>query len=145
MSKFKFNWGHGIALFITFFVLTLVMVVIESRKVDHSLVYDDYYAHDIAFEKEYHEREAGMSSNVTVTYRPAEKSVQLLFDQEDVTGKVHFYRPSNKALDFEKRIEVDGEKVMNVATNELMPGKWRVKINWEAKGQKFYKEKIIFL
>ena len=145
MSTFKFHWGHGLTLFITCFILTLVFVVIQSRKVDHSLVYDDYYAHDIAFEKEYHERAAGLQSGVTVTYRPIDKEVKFLFDQHKINGKVHFYRPSDQTLDFEKSIEVDEDKIMTVVTGDLMPGKWRVKINWEAEGQKYYKEKIIFL
>ena len=49
----KINWGTGIAIFFSVFVLSLVYQVYRSTQYDHSLVSDQYYADDLRYQEHY--------------------------------------------------------------------------------------------
>ena len=48
-----FHWGHGLIIFFILYIGYLVGTVIKSRSINHNLVVDDYYAHDLAYQKMY--------------------------------------------------------------------------------------------
>ena len=49
----RINWGTGLFIFFTFFVLTLAFVLYKSRQIDNALVFDDYYAEDIKYQQHF--------------------------------------------------------------------------------------------
>lgn len=135
----KFNWGHGITIFYILFVGTLLMVLIASFGVDHSLVVEDYYAKDLDYQNQYNKVVNSLHDNVlSISYDQNDGQVILEFSNtQEINGIVQFYRPSNQSLDFE--VGFDQDKVV-VPTSHLPVGKWKIKVDWTSEGKAYYKE-----
>jgi len=140
----KFNWGHGIFVFYICFVAAVITALVASFSVDHSLVVDDYYAKDLAYQKQYTKAKNNMESQrVTINNDKATKSLTIDFIHADnVKGYIDFYRPSDKSKDF--KIELKGTETI-IATDVLLPGKWILKIDWTEKGKPYYMEEMIYI
>ena len=47
----KISWGTGIAIFYSFFVISMLVLVYATTKQDISLVSDTYYEEDLSYQK----------------------------------------------------------------------------------------------
>lgn len=144
--KKGFNWGHGITVFYLIFVAAVVSVLIASFSVDHSLVADDYYAKDLAYQEQYNKAKKYLDAkqgDVKVKVLSEEESLEIYFSSSNaVEGKVHFYRPSDQRKDFTVEIV---EKEIKFSTLSLERGNWILKIEWIEAGETYYCEHKIYL
>ena len=140
----NFNWGHGIFIFYICFVAAVVTALIASFSVDHSLVVDDYYAKDLTYQSQYEKTQNGMETAIVdINNNAEEKALTIDFlKAEKVEGTAQFYRPSDKSKDFEVKLT---QTKTSIATDEMLPGKWVVKIDWSENGKPYYTEEIIFI
>lgn len=138
----SFHWGHGIFVFYVFFVGVVATALIASFSVDHSLVIDDYYAQDLAYQSTYEKIQNNLDSkNIDISV--SKEYVEIDFHNTgSIKGKVHFYRASNKSQDFS--IPINNSK-FKVTRKELLTGKWTLKIEWQQDGISYYKEEIIYI
>jgi len=145
----QFHWGHGILVFFIFYISYLVWTVVASRQIDHSLVLDDYYALDLAYQDRYLAAANSLHSKYQPNVQYEENSQQLVVDFPDIEvidGALHLYRPSNAALDQQYPLKSkDEENNYTIDVSKLKYGKWIAKTQWNFDGQKYYKEDIIFI
>jgi nitrogen fixation protein FixH len=138
----KFNWGHGIFIFFVFFVGTLITVLIASRRVDHSLVVDDYYAQDLAYQSQYNKVENNLNDDL-LQIEMDKSSINFIFNTDKISsGTIKFYRPSDKSLDFD--LPIAGNNI-TIEKSKLQKGKWKVKVDYSINNKPYYKEKEIFI
>lgn len=142
--KINFNWGHGITLFYIVFVGILITVVIASRGVDYNLVYEDYYAHDIAYQEHYDKISNDLKSAhpVKMIHDKKSKSLKVIFEKGQVisNGVISFYRPSDKNNDFKETFNNVTDSQLLISTDKLLPGRWKVMLDWKQGEKAFYKE-----
>ena len=148
MKSITFNWGPGIFLFYTVFACVLIFVVYKSTQVDHSLVVDNYYDHDLAYQSHYDrlENTAKLDEPLQLQWASTTKEFTLSFPaeiEEAISGEVAFYRPNNKSLDWGVPIAVDEAKQMDLDLSKLPVGRWKVQVKWEAGGVPYFAERII--
>ncbi len=145
----KFHWGWGIAIVYTTFVVVMVTLVVKSKSVDHTLVAEDYYAQDIAYQQHYDKlaNAASLKEDLKIYADRNTNQVVLHFPAEvgKPSGQVVFFRPSDKSMDKTMNIEVDSHGEMRVPMRQLAPGLWRIKVDWQAGGRAFFKEVKLFL
>ena len=140
--KTKFNWGHGIALFYIVFVGIVITALVASFDVDHSLVVDNYYAQDLAYQATYEKIENSLQSDNVSIKQDANQILLSFSGKEALSGTVQFYRASDKSMDFTHTIVSNNERI---PIKDLAAGKWRLKIDWKEGQKQFYKEKILYL
>ena len=142
--KRKFNWGHGILIFYVCFLGTIVFRIVASLGVDISLVVDEYYKEDLNYQEHMEKsHNSSRSDHLTYIHDKVKNKISLFFDtQETVTGEVHFYRASDKSLDFTR--EFSG-KEFTADLSEIKKGKWKLKIEWLTEGLSHYKEVNLFI
>lgn len=140
----KFNWGHGIFVFYVCFVGAVLTALIASFSVDHSLVVDDYYAKDLAYQTQYDKAQNNLKAqSVKINNDKNIQELTIDFESNDrVEGSAEFYRPSDKSQDFNVQLK---EKETKISTKELLPGKWILKIDWTEDGKPFYKEEVLYI
>lgn len=140
----NFHWGHGIFVFYVFFVIAVFTALFASFGVDHALVVDDYYAKDLSYQTRYDkETRSRVADNIHVSHVAGEDHVQITFDSElPIQGTLHWYRPSAKGLDHTMPIS---SKSMAVSTADLLPGKWKLKIDWKDGSNTYYREVELYL
>lgn len=137
-------------MFYTVFAGVLIFVVYKSTQVDHSLVVENYYDHDLAYQGHYDRlaNTANLDEPLTLEWSSETKKFTLNFPtamEETIGGEVAFYRPNNKSLDWGVPIAVDDRNNMELDLSKVPAGRWKVKVNWEAGGVPYFAERILDL
>lgn len=145
----KFNWGHGIAIFLVIFLLLNVAVVLYTFSQDVELVTDNYYEKELKYEDQLIRERRGMDLpdtlkidleglNLVINYPPS-----LL--KKSVDGNIHLYRPDQKKFDYNIKIEHDstGRQIINMAGKA--PGKWKISITLNDGSLDYLFKKDIYL
>ena len=144
----KLNWGTGIAIFYGLFMVVMIAFVVKSKSVDHSLVMDNYYEADIKYQSHMDKvaNSKALETDLEIN-KVAGKGVELQFPAlpEAITGEVWFYRPNDSSRDFKMSITPDTQGAFTVNTKDILPGLWRIKVQWESGGDAYYKEKELYL
>ncbi|MEM9547658.1 MAG: FixH family protein [Bacteroidota bacterium] len=140
----KFNWGHGIFIFYVCFVTAVVTALVASFGVDHSLVVEDYYAQDLAYQSQYDKVKNNLESqNIEVDLDEVHQRLTININHEgSIQGAIEFYRPSDKSKDFNVKLK---DQVTTISTKDLLTGKWVLKIDWKEGNKSFYKEELIYI
>lgn len=145
----KINWGWGITIFYSFFVLSFIVILIFSLGQDNSLVTENYYETDLAYQdhKDKLANYAGLSDKVTESFQHDTRSYLIQFpsEMETIAGEVHFYRPSSAELDYRVPIQTDPANQLVIPVEQLQSGQWIVQIEWTAGGRPYFKETRLFI
>ena len=140
----KLNWGFGIALFYATFMMVLLFFVFKSTTYDNSLVADNYYEKDLQYQSHYDKivNSNSLPQQVAIAYNAEADQVELQFPQnmKDVKGTFHFFDPRTKHRDIIKPIKLDENGQMNISTKNLVPGRWKFKLDWEDASKAYFKE-----
>jgi nitrogen fixation protein FixH len=149
--KFKIGWGTSIviaiALFMSF-ILYFVIKVQSDSKYDNELVVEEYYKKDAMYGEDYIKMQnaADLTEKPTViqTADSVEIKFPALFKPAAVQGKVSFYRPSNKKLDFQVPISLSKPSLLIPKLN-LVGGRWDILIDWEYQSKSYKMKETIYI
>jgi len=147
----KINWGTGIVIAIAAFISFILFFVVKmttSHDANHDLVTEEYYKAELGYQKEI---DAEMNARVSSSQIQLKKTTSGLlvifpngYDETNITGTISLYRPSNKNLDFDLPISLSNSQLL-ISDNQLLDGRWDIKIFWEHAGKEFlHKESITF-
>lgn len=143
----KFNWGTGIAIFYGVFVLALVFQVIKSTQYDHSLVSDHYYADDLAYQSHYDKllNTQNLKKDLEISEIAEEGLVAIKFPEDlgNIQGEILLFCPSDSKLDLRVPIQTDANFQQVLPVRGLKPGLWKLKVDWQAGGNGYYKEEAL--
>ena len=73
----KINWGSGIAIFYSLFVITMVYAVVRSTQFDNSLVSDHYYADDLKYQERFDKLSNAQNLKEDLKIQAAESGSQV--------------------------------------------------------------------
>lgn len=140
------NWGTGIALTYTAFVVFMVGAVMVSRRHDPGLVEKNYYELDLHYQAHLDKKQnaAGLKTEPTARYDAAAQQLILRFpaDHAPAIGVVKLYRGATGAHDRLIRLEsaaADGSVALTA--KDLLQGRWRMDLDWQdAKGTPYFYE-----
>ena len=140
----KFNWGTGIALFYTTFAVVMVSVVIRSTYFDNSLVADNYYQQDLEYQQHIDKvnNASALAKDLVISQNLDEQYLRFQFpnDLAGIKGDIFLFRPSDESKDLHLPISPDSLQQQIISTKDLIPGLWRVKVDWQSDDRSFYKE-----
>lgn len=145
--KFKFNWGTGIFLFISLFLLVNAFVIYKSLQQKYDLVSEEYYPQGLEFQKQI-DRFANANA-LTGKIRISEESNSIIISYpgelkgKNVKGQVIFFRPSDENADFSDSIRFDTTMIQRISINKMMKGKYIAKFFWIMDGKEFANETTI--
>ncbi|MDD7887486.1 FixH family protein [Flavivirga sp. 57AJ16] len=145
----KINWGTGIVMaFIGFisFIMYFIITMNVNDAYDHDLVTEDYYAEELAYQKDIDKLKNAKNLGENITYKKTVEGLIIQFpkaiDFKKITGKIFLYRPSNKHLDFDTIISLSKPYLL-IPDNRLVDGRWNIKIDWQYNGISYlFKESI---
>jgi hypothetical protein len=145
----KINWGTGIAIVYTTFAVAMVGMVIYSTTLDHSLVTEQYYEEDLKYQSHLDKvnNSLSLASDLQIVPDKDTRLVRLTFPKQfvKIEGEILFYRPNDKSKDFSVKILPDSNWQVLIPTGNLVPGNWKLKVDWQGDGKAFYKEQTLIL
>ena len=115
---------------------------------DHHLVSEDYYKEELNYQQEINKlnKAATLKKDVALTKVAEGLLIKFPaeFDPEKITGTISFQRPSNDKIDFELPIKLINADYL-IAKENLVEGRWNVKIEWVVNGTTYlFKEKLMY-
>lgn len=146
------NWGTKIIIVMSVFVAGIFYMVFTCmRQTDIQLVAPDYYEQEIAYQgvidKENNYR--------ALTNKPALKDdlasgkfkidFSSISDYKNMTGQIKFFRPSEAKKDFMVDLQLGDDGIQWLDKENLSPGKWIVKLEWEDGSKQYYNEQTMFI
>ncbi|NUN07961.1 MAG: FixH family protein [Ignavibacteriaceae bacterium] len=146
MAK-KISWGTGIVIaIIIFFILNgIVLYIAFSNKVD--LETTNYYEKSLVYQEEIEKEKNALQMPLKLVQ--ADRVFDITFPEsilyESVTGKIHFYRPSDSEMDKYYKVSPDSSGKQYLSLEGFRNGLWRVVINWSYEGKDYLEKKDIFL
>ncbi len=146
----KINWGTGIILaFIGFigFILYFVINASTDVKYRHDLVSQNYYEEELNYQNEIDGEQNAISDEFYPKIKLNSESLDFIFPSDkisdDFEGHIIFYRPSNKVLDIKIPIKLK-DSIMNISKDNLVEGRYDIKIFWVNGGKNYgYKKSIL--
>lgn len=140
----KFNWGHGILVFFAiFFTLAAIFLVFAFGR-HNDLETQDYYEKgaNYSLQMEIDKRSARYSDSVWIVRGNGVLAFNVCEEIKNSSDSlmVHFYRPSNEALDYHTKLAIDST-IIDFDSSVLAHGRYEVKMNWQMDGSAYYLKK----
>ncbi len=147
----KLNWGTSIVIAFGLFMAFILMFVFKvqgNSKYDNELVVEEYYKHDANFGDEMVKIQnvADLSEKPTIanTNNGIEVIFPEIFDPKKIIGKVSFYRPSAKKLDFEIPLKL-AKSTLLIPKSDLAGGQWGITLFWKYDGKEYILKQEIYI
>ncbi len=145
--KIKLNWGTGIAIFLVLFILSLVAFILFTITLKYDLVESNYYDKDIKYQEHIDKtkRFAELSEKPTIVEKNGYVFINFpeIYNPSDIKGVLHFYRPSDKNLDFNVKLNIADKNSQVIDMTNKAKGIWIVKLNWSNSETTYYFEEEI--
>ena len=147
----KFNWGTGIVLAVTIFVIATLSVVSYLISLDFYLVSNDHYEEGVEYQQtiDKKQRAENLKNPVVVLFDEPSVSIKLIFPKEilsdSLSGNVTFYRPNDPELDKRYQLNLDPEGLQTIPVDEFEKGRWKLSVEWKADSLIYLEEKNIFI
>jgi hypothetical protein len=149
MNKIKISWGTGTAFVLLLFLAAILTLVSIALREDVSLVQDRYYERGQEYDlrRQAIERAQGLAEPLAVNADASELRVRFPRNAAatELKGTIVLYRPSNRCLDRTIAVAPDSGGVQSIPLGGLLPGLWRIKVEWRMNGEDYYSEQPVVL
>jgi hypothetical protein len=146
--KMKFTWGMGIGLFLSLFIIALLSFVIFAWHQNVNLVHNDYYEKGVDYSAQIEKEARSAPYSEMINIQTVVDSIVVLFpwnlSERIDSGSVLFYRPSDHNLDMSYPMTFK-DSCISIGRNNLMPGRYIVKLTWTAEGIGYEVDKMFFV
>ena len=147
----KSKWGWGMFGLYGGFVVFILAIVFFCAMQDIQLVANDYYEQELVYQGQIDKvnRTGALSTALTVVYDKLDQQIEIAFptdlDLSTLNGTVTLFRPSNARYDQTLAVQVDDFGRQFIETDKLMPGLWKVKIDWQVGEAEYYSEDMVVI
>ena len=125
-------------------IVTLVSLTM-SQKVD--LVSKDYYDQEIKYQNRIDRINQTHSLKSALVWEVKQGKLALQFPRElkgqKIKGKAFFFRPSDASLDKTMEVATDTSCQIDISTQNLKPGMYKLQMEWEANEVAYYNEGVV--
>lgn len=147
----KFNWGTGIFLAVTLFVIATLSVVSYLISLDFYLVSNDHYEQGVEYQEtiDGQQRFKNLENPVLVLFDEPTVSIKITFPKElrsdSLSGSVTFYRPNDSELDRKYKLQIDEDGRQTIPVSDFEKGRWKLTLEWKQDSLIYIDEKNIFI
>lgn len=149
--KLKISWPLGIVVALVAFIIFILSFVYKAMflpNYDHHLVSENYYEDELLYQQEIDKEKRGLELKENISIAKSDAGLVIKFPTDfelsSISGMVYFQRLSNDKIDFQKDIKLDSHEMI-IPKEQLVQGRWDVKIEWKSSGVDYlYKEKLVY-
>ncbi|XOV92981.1 MAG: FixH family protein [Bacteroidota bacterium] len=143
----KWNWGTKIVLSFVLFGAFILYMVAQAFRMDFDLVSDNYYQDELAFQDRIDEKVNLRNSGNEVAINQNGEKVVFEFPEtfKGAEGMIYFYHPSRKLFDRTYSLSLDEKNQQKIDQQELVKGRYKVKVSWKVDGLSYFQEKELYL
>lgn len=142
----KFNWGTGITLAIIAFMAFILFMVFKATSTNADLEAPDYYDQEIKYQARIDAIKNAKGLDTELKIEQNTNSILFTFPydiaDEINSGNIYFFKPDNAEFDRSFKINMNSG-AQEIAKEEFIPGKYRIKVDWKANEKDYFSEKAI--
>ena len=148
-TKTRTIWPYAIIAVFVLFAGYIGYMVQQAMRTTVDLVSPDYYQQELAYQERMESvaRTAALPAPVELRYEAAAQRLTLQLPpamaEQPVQGEIHFFRPSDQKLDFRLPLQTGTDQQFNTA--KMLPGYWRVRVDFTADNQAYFVEKELII
>lgn len=148
-QRSRSRWGIGLVVAFALFVAAMLAVTTVLMMQDVNLVTDRYYEQELVYQQRRTavERVRATGKPVGVDIGDGMLRIQLpaIATPGEADGHVRLYRPSDRSVDRAVVLALDTAWQQRIPAATLLPGLWRVQIQWTVRGVEYYYEQRVLL
>jgi hypothetical protein len=141
------NWGHKLTIVFIAFAAFIFFMIYKTTQSHFDLVSKDYYKDELAYQQVIDGTNQANKLSSSILVQQEKDQISILFPREmkqkKAEGTIFFYCPSNSGKDKTFAIQLSEEAVQVIQAKDLLPGKYIVKITWQADNQHYYNEQPV--
>ena len=145
----KWNWGTGLFIAATLFILMIAVLVYLMYQQNFDLVENDYYPKALVYQQKLDKMNNAMQLKEKARVEILESMVMVhfpsAFHPDSISGTIQFYRPSAEADDIFISAKHNSEGIVYYSTANLMKGKYLVKIDYQYGKTGYYQEEPLLV
>ncbi len=144
----KMSWGTKLAIGASIYVVGVLTFVVFSTTQKINLVSKDYYPKEVEYQKQIDKLENNKKLNESILISQEKGKLQFQFPanmHSDVSGEIIFYRPADYESDLKHSIQLDANGFQEIKSDQLLKGKYTIKIDWVHQQIGYYMEEGIYL
>jgi len=143
----KFNWGVGVFVLYSSFVILILFLVFKSFNTKVDLVTEDYYQQELKFQDKIDQKRNAAGLEVGLKHEVSGSTIFFTFPpgHQSSEGTILVFRPSNKAYDKTFDIKLDENQKMVVTMENSLVGLYKLKVDWSNRDTAYYVEEDIYL
>lgn len=138
------HWGNKLLLVFAGFGCLMTYMVYKCMQSPVNLVAKEYYRDELAYQAviDSKTQAAQLQTKVILQQENEQISIQLPREMKDqaVRGQVHFYCAADAGRDRRFDLQVNRDGWQQVSRAALLPGRYLVKLSWEAGNKHYYTE-----
>ncbi len=138
------NWGYRIVVAFVLFAAFIGYMVVKAFQEDFDLVTEDYYAQEINYQEKMVKLANAESSGKKIEIKQEAKKLIFTYPVQSITGTIQFYHPSREIFDKTFEIALQ-EGSQEISKEDLVPGNYRININWREGEKDYLQESKIFI
>ena len=143
-------WPAALIAFFALFITAIVVFVIFASRHPMELVRPDYYSEEIEYQKQLDRlnRTQAIQAQVAIRYDIERAAISIVLpatQARPLSGWVHFYRPSDAALDQKVPLIVDPQGAQQISAERLQPGLWKVRVQWTMNENEYFFDQPIVI
>lgn len=140
------NAGKWIIIAYVLFAAFIGILVTVCMRQDISLVSADYYKNELAYQDQIERIKRTEALQIKPDIHVHSYLIQITFDSTCIIerGTVALFCPSNTKMDRAFALET-GKNEFTQDVSFLLPGMYRLRLNWTMEGKDYYTEEIINL
>ena len=147
--KIKWNWGTKLLIGMLLFMALMIGFMVSTFMQDINLVEKDYYNKELKYQEQINKESNTRQLEEKISIENINDHLIIAFPDEFITdsikGEILLYRPSNSKLDIKIPIELNNENTISIPTQNLIKGKYEVKIDYEYLGKPYFQKKTVFI
>lgn len=147
----KMNWGKGIFITITLFIIGTLSMVSYFISLDFYMVSNNHYEKGVEYQNtiDAKERTANLEEPVVILFDEERVAIKVMFPDHVMEnaqkGTIHLYRPNDNTLDQKMNIEFSAGSTQVIPMERMNKGKWVLTLNWTMNNLEYQEEKTIII
>ena len=147
----NFNWGNGIFIVITLFIIGTLSMVSYFISLDFYMVNNNHYEEGVAYQQtiDSKERTNNLEEHVVILFDDERVALKIYFPDEIIEkakeGTINLYRPNDSSKDRNLAIQFDAGNTHVIPMERMDKGKWVLTIKWKMDDLEYQEEKVIII
>jgi hypothetical protein len=140
----KINWGKGLFIGMSIFMLFIITLVVMIFRQDKDSYDPGYYEKGLDYNSEYNRGQQVFTDGAKPIIKLASAGLNISFKGE-VKGKVLFQRPSDEKMDKSLTFHSDPSGRVEIPLAQFARGQWQLTFEWSNNSKQYLYHQEIFV